>query len=207
MTMIPSTYPFLTTLDGLSTIQQNSSFPITPNNKNVGINNNSRCNDNMLEQKVDKFSSTTPNMSAHEKSNASAIESNKDQTAVDEDKISTSQRSLDLTLHSRASESMKCKDVYTPSARFNLHKTMHIDTVKPHVINVLCQENTGNKIILEQENPHISSPSQFESRNVTPAIFTSSNLDPFASSNARFVQTILINFYLEYLLSKFFNIL
>ena len=93
MTMIPATYPFLTTLDGLSTIQQNSSFPITPNNKNVGINNNSQCNDTMLEQKVDKFSSTTPNMSAHAKSNVSANESNKDQMSVDEDKISTSQSS------------------------------------------------------------------------------------------------------------------
>ena len=195
MTMIPSTYPFLTTLDGLSTIQQNSSFPITPNNKDVGINNNSQCNDTMLEQKVDKFSSTTPNMSAHAKSNVSANESNKDQMSVDEDKISTSQSSLDLTLHSRASELMKCKDVYTPSARFNLHKTMHIEKVKPHVISVLCQENTGSKIILEQENPHISSPSQFESRNVAPATFTSSNLDPFTSSNTRFVQVILINFY------------
>ena len=198
MTMIPSTYPFLTTLDGLSTIQQNSSFPITPNNKNVGLNNNSQCNDNKLEHKVDKFSSTAPNMSTHEKSNALAIESNKDLMSVDEDKISTSQRSLDLTLHSRASESMKCNDVYTPSARFNLHKTMHIDRAKPQVINALCQESTGSKITLEQENPHISSASQFESRNVTTATFTSSHLDPFPSSNTRFVQTILMNYYLEY---------
>ena len=62
MRMIPSTYPFLTTLDGLSTIQQNSSFPITPNNKNVGINNNSQCNDTMLEQKVktERVYSTRP---------------------------------------------------------------------------------------------------------------------------------------------------
>ena len=204
--MLPKTNQHGSTLDDLNTIIRDAAFPISENKPLDSVNNNGN-KDNMAHQNISKTyrGSTTlspnlitsvklqetsssmsldllRNMSPSRRSSLQELILTDSRKETSRESSLANHHSIDLSVHSRASEVISCKENDTINDKFDDHKSKMLEKMESNVMSGYSPEKTEQKTILDTVMPNGQTPHLSQSSNIAPISLTNSRITSFSPS-------------------------